>query len=118
MPFLVTEPQKIEGTKLGFAVFPYQFDFNDHITSKEGNRKLYIYLLKDSSHIEVEQILGEELFRYEDVAHDFVDKRLQLFALKHPEFIVDKKGFCDFFGKGTQSEKSQSKFSDLEKRMK
>ena len=117
MPFLVTEPQRIEGTRLGFAVFPYEFGFDDHITAKDGNRKLYVYLLKDGQFIEIEKTLGVKLFRYEEVQHDYVDKKLLQFVLKHKEYITDKKGFCDFFGKATQSEKSQKKFSDLEKKM-
>lgn len=117
MPFLVTEPQKVEGTKLGFAIFPYEFDFDDHITAKAGNRKLYVYLMKDSPFLEVDKILAVNLFSYEEVSRDYVDKKLQSFALKHPEFITDKKGFCDFFGRDTQSEKSQAKFSELEKKI-
>ena len=115
MPFIVTEPQRIEGTKLGFSVFPYEFSFDDRITAKDGNRKLYVYLLKDSPFIEVEKVLGMHLFCFEDVAHNYICKKLQDFIMKHPQYITDAKGVCDFFGKDTQSEKSQSKFSNLEK---
>ncbi len=117
MPFFITEPQRIEGTKLGYAIFPYEFDFDDHITAKDGNRKLYVYLLKDSPFVEVERPLAVNVFHYEEVPRDYVSKKLQSFVTKHPEYVTDEKGFCDFFGKKTQSEKSQSKFSELEKRL-
>ena len=116
MPFIVTEPQRIEGTRLGFAVFPYQFDPSDHITVNDGDRKLCVFLLKKSPFVEVERVLAEKLFRYEEASKDFVDKSLQAFVLKHPEYITDQKGFCDFFGKETQSEKSKIRFSELEKK--
>ena len=54
MPYIVTEPVKIEGTKLGYALFPYQFSFADIKRESDDHlMRLYIYELKDSKFIEV-----------------------------------------------------------------
>ena len=115
MPFLLTEPRRIEGTKLGFAVCPYEFDFSDCEEAKDGNRKLYIYLLKDSPFVEVEKVLNMHKFRYDVVPRNYVKKKIESFVLQNLQYITDQKGFCDFIGQDTKADKNPSKFHSKEK---
>ena len=43
MAFIVTEPVRIKGTKLGYAVYPYQFSVLDREKKKHDDARLYIF---------------------------------------------------------------------------
>ena len=51
MPFIITEPQKIEGTNLGFSVYPYHFSFEDKFRERGINQKIVIFKIKDSEFV-------------------------------------------------------------------
>lgn len=99
MPFLITEPQKIDGTKLGYAVYPYHESFDDHFVPKEYNQKLLIFKMKDSPFVEAEKILHEEHFKFQDIHRGFVDERLFQFVKNNQDFIVDKNKVTNFFSR-------------------
>ncbi len=99
MPFLIVEPQKIEGTMLGFAVYPYHFSFDDHIDfSQKYDRKLMIFKLKNTPNIEVDKILAEKRYLFSETHRGFVDGLLQSYIQNNPQFITDKQKYEEFFG--------------------
>jgi len=105
MPFLTTEPQKIAGTSLGFAVYPYHFSFNDHIENRGFNQKLVIVKLKGSPFIEVEKTLFEEKIVTENVYRNYIDDTLKKFVETHKEYIRDKDAVDKFFKRRIETEK-------------
>lgn len=109
MPFLVTEPQRIEGTVLGFSVYPYHFAFAEQNPSAQYNQKLMIFKLKDSQFIEVDKVLHEHRFRYEDVATNYVPIELKKYVAKHPEYVLNTGKMCEYFAGNTTSNTSPLK---------
>lgn len=105
MPFLITEPQKIDGTKLGYAVYPYHASFDDHIDTRDYNHKLMIFKMKDGPFMEAEKIVHEEHYRYQDVHHGYVDERLYEFLKYNQEYITDKSQVVAFFSRNTAKNK-------------
>ncbi len=99
MPFLVTEPQRILGTTLGYCIYPYHQSFDDHIDSRKGNQKLIIVALKNSEFMEIDHVVHEEFYRYENVGTNYVDDRLKDFVAKHGEYVFDKRSVSDFFSR-------------------
>ncbi len=98
MPFIITEPQRIEGTKLGFAVYSYRFSFEDHIDfSKKYDQKLMIFKLKDAPFNEVEGVLHEHRFLFNDVARGYVDDVLKKYVGAHPQYVTDENKCEKFF---------------------
>ncbi len=98
MPFLLTEPQRINGTKLGYAVYPYDFSFDDHIEQRDYNRKLTIFQLKDCKFVEVDHIVGEHRFKRETASREYINGKLQEFVSKNPQYVVDQQKVNAFFG--------------------
>lgn len=98
MPFIVTEPQKIEGTQLGFAVYPYQFSFDDHILfENKHDRKVVIFKMKDSTFNEPEKILREETFLFAEAKRGHVDAILKKFVCQNAKYVDDVKKMGEYF---------------------
>lgn len=97
MPFMMTEPQRIEGTKLGYSVYPYHFSFQDHTRQKDCNQKLVVFELKDSKFVEVEKKLIEIQFADYLVSRDFVAQNLKKFVVEHPCFVTNPQRVVEFF---------------------
>ncbi len=99
MPFLITEPQRIGGTTLGYSVYPYHHSFDDHANPLLGNQKLVIFALKNSPFIETDHIVHQEMFKYENTTSGYVDERLKDFVSKHEEYVFDKRAVSDYFAR-------------------
>ncbi len=98
MPFIVTEPQKIEGTQLGFAVYPYQFNFQDFVEKdRKFNQKLLIFKMKNSPYIEIDKVLYEEKFLDSEVSRHHVNNTLKKFISENREYVVDGSRAEKFF---------------------
>lgn len=98
MSFIVTEPQKIEGTQLGFAVYPYQFNFQDFVEKdRKFNQKLLIFKMKNSPYIEIDKVLYEEKFLDSEVSRHHVNNTLKKFISENREYIVDGSRAEKFF---------------------
>ena len=105
MPFMITEPQRVEGTKLGFSIYPYHFSFQDRFEKpRDFNQKLVVFLLKDSKYIEVEAKLYEEKFMDHAVQNNFVDKTLKKIIKANPQFVDDCEKVQRYFSKGFHAE--------------
>ena len=106
MPFLVTEPQRIEGTKLGFAIYPYHHSFDDHIDfSTKYNQKLMFFKLKDTPYNEIDKVLGEERYLFNDVYRGFVENKIKEFVCKNPQYVVDPQKTEKYIAKITEHHK-------------
>ncbi len=100
MPFIVTEPQKIDGTQLGFAVYPYHFSFQDFVErDRKYNQKLLIFKMKTSPFVEVDKVLHEEKFLDSEVSRHFVNDRLRSFISANSEYVIDPARTNQFFEK-------------------
>ncbi len=97
MPFIISEPQKIEGTMLGFSVYPYHFSFQDRNRDKNSNQKLVIFKLKESKFIEPDYKLFELSYADFLVSRNFVDKNLKEFIISHPQYVVDPQKVVAYF---------------------
>lgn len=107
MPFIITEPQRIEGTQLGYSVYPYNFSFQDHFErDRKVNQKLLIFKLKDSPFIEVEKILFQETFVDNQVSRFYVDQKLKEFTENNTNYVLDQKRLGNFFHRCDLNEKS------------
>ena len=102
MPFIVTEPQRIEGTQLGYAVYPYQFSFEDHIWfEKKYDRKLMIFKLKDSPFNEVEKVLHEDKFLFAEEKRGYIDGVLKNFVCKNGQYVTNFTQMGKYFTRQT-----------------
>ena len=100
MPFILTEPQRIEGTKLGFSIYPYHFSFQDKFDlPRNFNEKLVVFALKDSRFIEVSCKVAEVHYMDYAVDRDFVDKTLKNIIKQYPQFVTDPNKLKDYFSK-------------------
>lgn len=100
MPFIVTEPQKIEGTQLGFAVYPYQFAFQDFVgKDRKFNQKLLIFKMKNSPYIEIDKVLYEEKFLDSEVSRCHINDKLKKFVSENCKYVVDSSRAKKFFEK-------------------
>ncbi len=113
MPFIITEPQKIEGTKLGFSVYPYHFSFNDKNRDRSSNQKLVIFKLKDSQFIEPDFKVFELKYADHIAARNFVDKNLKEFVVAHPEFVTEPQKVVEYFNGGLSFEKDKEEVKIL-----
>lgn len=107
MPYIITEPQRIEGAKLGFSVYPYHFSFNDKNRDRSSNQKLVIFKLKDSEFVESEFKVFELKYADHIAARNFVDRKLKEFILDHPEFVTEPQKVVDYFSGGISFEKNK-----------
>lgn len=102
MPFITTEPQRIEGTRLGYAVYSYQFSFQDHLTfEKKYDRKLMIFKLKDTAFVEVEKVVFEDKYCFNDVKNSYIDEVLKSFICQNAHHIVDIEKMDNYFKKSS-----------------
>ncbi len=98
MPYIVTEPVKIEGTKLGYALFPYQFSFADIKRESDDHlMRLYIYELKDSKFIEVEKTLFQKDFSISMQSAHIVEETLKDFIVKNQDYVQNVNVLENFF---------------------
>lgn len=105
MPYIITEPVKIEGTDLGYAVYPYQFSFLDHVKVTENNAaKLYIFKMKESRFIEVEKTLFEKEFSLSMQTAHVVDETLKKFIITHEKHVKDAEKLEIFFKRPKRKE--------------
>lgn len=109
MPFIVTEPQRIQGTYLGYSVYPYSYSFDDHINAKGVSAKLMIFQLKRSQFIEIDHILHEESYKHGEVGPNFVDRRLKDFVSGHPEYVFSPQSVNNFFARTDANMASRAK---------
>lgn len=96
MPYIITQPQKIEGTRLGYAIYPYQFSFEDHMTGK-GDRKLVVMELAVAPVIDPICILTEEVYNHRDTRRGDIEMKLMQYVNSHPEFVLDKNECKAYF---------------------
>lgn len=100
MPFIVTEPQRIEGTSLGYSVYPYHFSFEDHFEKMRNyNQKIVVFKLKESEFVEVDCKVFESKFADYIVSRNHVENTLKEFVIAHPEYINDPKQVVSFFNR-------------------
>ena len=105
MPYIIKEPVKIEGTDLGYAVYPYQFSFLDHVKVTENNAaKLYIFKMKESRFMEVEKTLFEKEFSLSRQTAHVVDETLKKFIITHEKHVKDAEKLEIFFKKPKRKE--------------
>lgn len=98
MPFIITEPQKIDGTILGFAIYPYHFSFQDRFEKKrEFNQKLLIFVMKDSPFNEISHVVFENKYSDAEVSRNYVDKKLKNFIDNNPKYVVNPELVDEFF---------------------
>lgn len=107
MPFIITEPQKIEGTNLGFSVYPYHFSFEDKFRDKGTNQKLVIFKLKDSEFVEAESKVFEVKFADFMVSRGFVSKTLKEFVVDNPQYIKEPTKVVKFFDNTISFDKNE-----------
>lgn len=108
MPYIVTEPIKIDGTDLGFAVYPYQFSFLDQIRKgEESAAKLNIFQLKKTKFIEVEKVLYQKEFSLTMQTSNKIYSALKKFITQNGEYVRDVNAMATFFA---QIDKSQKLF--------
>ncbi len=107
MPFIISEPQKIEGTTLGFSIYPYHFSFQDRNRDKNCNQKLVIFKLKESKFVETECKVFELGYADFMVARNFVDKNLKEFIISHPQYVIEPQKVVDYFEGAFSFKKSE-----------
>lgn len=98
MPFLVTEPVKITGTSLGYAIYPYEFSFLDR--EKLGNHnviKLCIFQMKDSNFIEIDKVLYQKEMALTMQNAHVVDEQLKKFIMQNEKCVKDYRKLEAFF---------------------
>ena len=106
MPFIVTEPQRIEGTELGFAVYPYHFNFQDFLEKdRKFNNKLLIFKMKHSPFAEVESVLFESRYSDQVESKYYVNDVLKEFIKTHQQYIIDREKLERFFDKNIYNRK-------------
>ncbi len=100
MPFVITEPQRIEGTKLGFAVYSYHFSFDDKINFEQKyDRKLMIFKLKDTPFNEVDKILHEEKFLFNENMRGDINNFLQDYVKENSKYVTDLRKMAEYFAR-------------------
>ena len=103
MPYIVTEPVKIPGTKLGYAVYPYQKHFLDKNKNGDDNTaKLLIFEIKNSKFIEVEKTLFEKEFSLSMQNAKVVDNILKKFIVEHERYVDNVEAMSEFFSGTTK----------------
>ncbi len=102
MPFIITEPQRIEGTKLGFAIYPYHFSFDDKIYfEKKYDRKLMIFKMKETPFNEVDKILHEEKFVFNEITRRDLNNFLQDYIKKNSKYVTDLDKMAEYFARSS-----------------
>lgn len=97
MPYIKTEPMKIEGTDLGYAIYPYNFSFLDHEQQSVDSCQFMILQLKESEFIETEKILHSEKIDDDRLNKRVVEKRIKGFVMQNPEHLLDVDKFDNYF---------------------
>lgn len=109
----MTEPQKIDGTTLGFSIYPYHFSFQDKIKDKSSNQKLVIYKLKNSEFIEPECKVFEEKFASHLVPRNHVERLLKEFVVANPQYVQSKRRAVEFFNYSLTLDKNEEEVKNL-----
>ncbi len=103
MPYIITEPVKIPGTKLGYAIYPFQKHYLDKVEVKDDNAfKLYIFELQDSNFIEVKKTLYQKELSLSLQNASIVDSVLKNFIMKNEECITKLEDMVEFFSSSTK----------------
>ncbi len=103
MPYIVTEPIKIPGTKLGYAVYPFQIHYMDKQNKNEVSPlKLYIFELKDSNFIEIERTLYQKDIPLSMQNAKILDKTLKEFIINNEEYVTNVDRMDEFFADKTK----------------
>ncbi len=90
MPYIITEPVKIPGTKLGYAIYPFQNHFLDKTRPLDENMfKLYIFELQASKFIEVKKTLYQKELFLSMRNSNLVDCELKKFIMNNEEYITN-----------------------------
>lgn len=97
MAFIITEPVRIEGTRLGYAVYPYQFSVLDRVKKKHDDAKLYIFELKDTNFVEVERTLMQKDISLSMQASHEINYELKRFIMAYEGYITDIDKVEKFF---------------------
>lgn len=106
MPYYVTEPIKIEGTKLGYAIYPYQFSFLDIKRVRENNFvKLNIFELKDGEFLEIEKTVYQESLQISMHNSHIIEEKLKKFIVENEKYVEDAEKLEKFFDSKKESEK-------------
>lgn len=106
MPFIVTEPQKIEGTTLGYAIYPYTFSFQDRFeNASQLSQKLLFFRMKDTPFNEIDRVVFEKTYEVEKVSSNLLDATIINFVKAHPEFVKSYTKFNQFVHRIEESKK-------------
>ncbi len=106
MPYFVTEPVKIEGTSLGYSIYPYQFSFFDNFRAKEENSvRLYIFKLKESEFIEIEKPLFKKDFSISMQNSVVIEETLKKFVVENEQYVKNIEDLQKFFFKTHEASK-------------
>lgn len=97
MPYIITEPTKISGTQLGYAIYPFQKHFLDREKHDESPMKLYIFKLKDSEFIEVEKPLFQKDIPLSLQSSKVVESTLKDFIMHNEQYITNIDAMAQFF---------------------
>ena len=106
---MLTEPQRIEGTRLGFSVYPYHFSFEDRFTKRDFNQKLVVFVLQDTKYIEVRHKIYEKKFADYAVPRDFVDTTLKTVVSAYPNLVDEPEKLKKFFSREENVEEKSKK---------
>lgn len=98
MPYIITEPQKVLGTKIGYSIYPYNFSFQDKIQKKE-HYKFVIFKLKDSPFVEADRKLSEQTILKDDLSRNLIENILKSFLKDKPSLVEDKNKMEQYFFK-------------------
>lgn len=97
MAFIVTEPVRIKGTKLGYAVYPYQFSVLDREKKKHDDARLYIFELKDTNFVEVKRTLMQKDISLSMQASKDINVELKRFIMSYEGYITNINEMEKFF---------------------
>ena len=102
MAFIVTEPVRIKGTKLGYAVYPYQFSVLDREKKKHDDARLYIFELKDTNFVEVKRTLMQKDISLSMQASKEINVELKRFIMSYEGYITNINEMDKFFNENKE----------------
>ena len=106
MPYFVTEPIKIEGTNLGYAIYPYQFSFLDIFrVEEEKTVRLKIFKLKKSDYTEICETLFQQDFSVSMQNSSEIKKTIKNFVVQNPQYVENVNEVKNFLHEACQMSK-------------
>ncbi len=98
MPYIITEPIKISGTRLGYSLYHYQFSFMDDIRpSEEKPVRLKIFQLKESEFNEIDKTLYQKDFSASMQNLSEIKTILKNFLAGNPQYVENLDEMKAFF---------------------